>query len=496
MPTQETQVYWHELPVKISPWNTEADLRASMQASREAAEAHQRETEARQAAAVGGLQLTASPLETQRNVRLRLPQKKRTQRTLRASRQKATRHIEQPFNCHNVVAEPHATSLDVLNLIMQHMRQPTISLASFREAIESVSLNFMSLTQQTQQSQSTHPANGPAEETPGHHRRRRDRPAASSVLSQSQHTAGDGGTQPHTAAASSQNQRGAGLMVQVRRSLTLDVIETVCSANHALRFTRLSQAKLAIKQRRVGSRDLEAHRRVVVLADPSEPIFAVMFEVKLATQTEPFVEATLRVDGRSPEVLQRYTREPRRCTEVFVMAHAPTPWRCLFDSVSISTIHNDFAVGVIELVADEEDGASRPQPSEADPLQPSRKRHAEDLLGAGPEEEDFSRPRQAKAAADAEASLPSAVKPVEWLMSYPDPIFKQDTAATGTEGDVAGVRDLVEDPLQDLPRQADQRLLNPSMHRVWYRRLLTRHREHKLQASQGALDDHDAAEME
>ena len=531
MPTEGTQVYWHDLPEKLPPWRDAAELRACIQESKQVATS-----------------ILQPPWDDAgQRPRKRphlLTEHKKVLMEAKRQRTAVVRQLENPRIYRGVVPEPNATPLRVVNLIMTHLGQPAVSYDEANAAVEKVMTYYNTLTQPSQsQAALNDRGSSPSTSSPGRHRRSKSRRkdpvalATTSVLSQTQSTNVFGGAPPARStalSASSQTanhgRRGTGLATELQNSLLLDVVDELGGAR-ALRFKRLSRTDLGDMKWQVTSVEVVPHRRVVLLADRRDPYFVVLFGVPRGVKPEPFVVRALREDGRTPDSLRRYRRTEMPYTQVFCVAPAPVPWRRVWKNISVSAFRNEFAAAVVEVEATEEkeeerahadDGgrgastdaersterkggrtsfangvaahASLISHSRVSPRQ--RAQRAVDLLGAGEEDDEddtadqewLLRPAPGQSAPSPSAERQSSVSDVtaqkaamesRWINEAP--MFEEDDVSAVHNpcsydglgnGDVAAAGQL--DPLQRLPRtDARDRLANAKL-RVWYRRLLTR----------------------
>ncbi|KPI86085.1 hypothetical protein ABL78_4846 [Leptomonas seymouri] len=513
MPTQGTQVYWHQLPEKQPPWRNAAELRTCIQESKHAAVSIQ--------------QTSWSGASHREKKRLRLlTEHEKTLREAKRQRHAIVQQLENPHIYRGVVPELSATPLRVVNLIMSHLGQPNVSFEEADAVVDNVIMNYNALTQQSQsqagvmlgggeggaQPQRIHGESAPTRRSRGPpHRTDPDAAATASVLSQTQPTS-----------SQTPGARGAGLATDMQNSLLLDVVGELCESR-ALCFKRLSRADLGSMKWQVTSVDAVPHRRVVLLADRRDPYFVVLFGLSRGVTPEPYVVAALKEDGRTPDSLQRYSRTEIPYTQVFCVAPAPVPWRRVWKNVSVSAYRNEFAVAVVEVdtveagksdheacaepkdcraagggrVSFAANGSKHLSPSHSgngsvSPLsQHSRSRVA--LLGAD-EEDDLLRPAHPTLAHPVDPPRPTALTSLlaatskttlesKWISGAP--MFEKDELSMSRSrlydgGAVACEEVGYLDPLQRLPRtDARDRASNAKL-RVWYRRLLPRPMESEL----------------
>lgn len=499
MPIKETQVYWHDLPTPRPPWRNVEELKQCVLESKRIAAQMARQQWRSVCGSVPALQSSIP-----RALPSRAEQVSRAERL----RDRATRHIERPVLFRRVVPEPHATPLQVVNLIMEHLRQRPVLTAEAAEVAERVTLHFNMLTQSSQ-----HRREGGASR-PRCNRRgagpRAGGVATESVLSQVQHQddARLGLTSSQATIGTSGGTAGS-LTMALQDSLLLDTVAEFCAAR-GLVFRRLSRADLRGMRHRVSSVEVVPYRRVVVLADRHDPIFAVLFGVSRQVTPEPFVVSALQLDGKTPESIPRYRKAEAPVTQVFCMAPAPVPWRRITTNISVSTLRDEFVVAVIELDEAEEtadadrnrdqvsthrSGAKRGRTGGTGATALPRKMQRQlpvDLLGGDEEEEgEMGLVSDAGEDGDAEAAIilnPAATPTVasssatervplerRWLGSAP--LFSGTTQLAETApGEVAV--EMVDptrgayDPLLNLPRSEGAARRRGSLQRAWYRRLL------------------------
>ncbi|GET92832.1 hypothetical protein, conserved [Leishmania tarentolae] len=499
MPTKETQVYWHGLPTPRPPWRNAEELKQCVLESKRVSAQMARHQWRSVCGAVPSLEKSIS-----RALPSRVEQITRAERL----RDLATRHIERPVMFRRVVPEPHATPLQVVNLIMEHLRQRPVLLAEAAEVAERVTLHFNMLTQSSQR-----PQEGVASRlrcNRGAAGSRGARSATESVLSQVQRQ-----DDTRLGLTSSQATMGTGggtagsLSLALQDSLLLDTVAEFCAVR-GLVFRRLSRSDLRNMRHRVSSVEAVPHRRVVVLADRDAPIFAVLFGVSRQVTPEPFVVSALQLQGKAPESIPRYRKAEAPATQVFCMAPAPVPWRRITTNISVSTLRDEFVVAVIELdeaedTADADKNGEVPThrtgikrdraaatKGDVRPRNVQRQRPV-NLLGGDEEEEEGEMDLISDAGeeGDVEAAViltPEATPAVpsfsdtervplerRWLGSTP--LFSgTPQLAEAALGEVA--RELVDptvgpsDPLLNLPRSEGVARRRGSLHRVWYRRLL------------------------
>ncbi|KPA86345.1 putative class I transcription factor A subunit 2 [Leptomonas pyrrhocoris] len=524
MPTQGSQVYWHQLPEKTPPWRNAAELRTCIQESRQAA------TSILQAAWDG------QHHSGRKRPRL-LSEHERRLQAAKQRRRAIVQQLEDPHIHRGVVPEPHATPLRVVNLIMEHLGQPIVSHAEADAAVDKIVTNYNALTQQSQSqaglrmggrdgrtAESHQNSDGGAPTRRSRRRQRRLDPVAAaskSVLSQTQPTDTLHGTQP----TSSQNPRrhGVGLATDMQNSLLLDVVCELCGPR-ALRFKRLSRADLGSMNWRVTSVEAVPHRRVVLLADRRDPYFAVLFGLARGVTPEPYVVATLQQDGRTPDSLPRYSRTEVPFTQVVCVAPAPVPWRRVWKNISVSAFRNEFAAAVVEVETEESDKGSRGASADAHNVKgssdirasfanskaPHRSSHNNNhrdgslseqqlprgvtLLGDDGEDDDDAEdellpPTAATAAHPSHVSgstgptspldiTKTTTMESKWINTAP--MFEKLAPLMVHSSSLYGYGNMTDedggqlDPLQRLPRtEARDRMANAKL-RVWYRRLLPR----------------------
>lgn len=490
-------MHWYDLPTPRPPWRNAEELRQCVLESKRIAAQMARQ----QWRSVCGV-VPVLPSSIPRAIPSRAEQVSRAERL----RGRATRDIERPVLFRRVVPEPHATPLQVVNLIMEHLRQRPVLTAEAAEVTERVTLHFSMLTQSSQQ-----------REEGGASRPRCNRGGAGSRV-------GGGATESilsqvtqqdatRLALTSSQATIGASggtagsLSMALQDSLLLDTVAEFCAVR-GLVFRRLSRAHLRDMRHRVSSVEAVPHRRVVVLADRHDPIFAVLFGVSRQVMPEPYVVSALQLDGKTPESIPRYRKAEAPVTQVFCMAPAPVPWRRITTNISVSTLRDEFVVAVIELdeagetadadkngdqVSTHRSGAKRGRTaatSEAALPRRMQRQRPVDLLGGDEEEGEMGLVSDAGEDGDDEAAIlnPAATPTVpsssatervplerRWLASAP--LFSGMTQLAETApGEVA--LELVDptrgayDPLLNLPRSEGAARRRGSLQRVWYRRLL------------------------
>ncbi|SYZ69594.1 class_I_transcription_factor_A [Leishmania braziliensis MHOM/BR/75/M2904] len=337
MPTKETQVYWHDLPTPRPPWRNAGELKQCILESRRIAS---------QMAQKQWSSVRSATSRPQRSIP-RVPRSRAEQADRTDQRGRATRRIERPALLRQVVPEPHATPLQVVNLIMEHLRQRPVLAAEAAEVAQRVTLHFNMLTQSSQQ-----PPVGEASLprcSQGDAGFRGARAATESVLSQVQQQDGARlGLTSSQATIGASGGAAESLSMALQDSLLLDTVAEFCAAR-SLAFRRLSRSDLWGMRHRVSSVEAVPHRRVVVLADRYDPIFAVFFAVSRQVTPEPFVVSTLQLDGKTVESIPRYRKAEAPATQVFCMAPAPVPWRRITTNISVSTLRDEFVVAVIEL---------------------------------------------------------------------------------------------------------------------------------------------------
>ncbi|KAG5466896.1 hypothetical protein LSCM1_01073 [Leishmania martiniquensis] len=496
MPTKETQVYWHDLPTPWPPWRNAEELKqcilASRRASAQMAQQHWRNVHGD----------ASSPRSSFPRVQ---PSRAKQGSLADRMRERATRHIERPVVFRRVVPEPHATPLLVVNLIMEHLGQRPVLAEEAAEVVDRVTQHFNTLTQSSQRALGDRLGGGsssPQSSRGGAGSRKRGM-AAESVLSQVQQQ-----DDARVGSAPSQSTFGASggtagpLSIALQDSLLLDTVAEFCAAR-GLVFRRLSRADLRGMRYRVSSVEAVPRRRVVVLADRHDPVFAVLFGVSRHVTPEPFVVSVLKLEGKTPESMQRYRKAEAPVTQVFCMAPAPVPWRRITRSISVSTLRDEFVVAVVELDANEEAATAGESEGEVSSHGNRRKRRCASVAGVnappqkvqrqqtvqllgGDEDEMEDEPGFLSAAdTDGHDEADSAVTPSfasekvplerRWLNSAPlfpgtSRLAEASTGEVMTE--LIGSTNQVEDPLLTLPRSEGAERRRGSHHRVWYRRLL------------------------
>ncbi|CAJ1993128.1 class I transcription factor A subunit 2 [Leishmania donovani] len=496
MPAKETQVYWHDLPAPRPPWRNAEELKQCVLESKRIAAQMARQQWRSVCGAVPALQSSIP-----RALLSRAEQVSRAERL----RDRATRHIERPVLFRRVVPEPHATPLQVVNLIMEHLRQRPVLTAEAAEVAERVTLHFKMLTQSSQ-----HRREGGASRprcNRGGAGPRGGGTATESVLSQVQEQ--DDTRLGLTSSQATIGGTAGSLSMALQDSLLLDTVAEFCAARELV-FRRLSRADLRDMRHRVSSVEAVPYRRVVVLADRHDPIFAVLFGVSRQVTPEPFVVSALQLDGKTPESIARYRKTEAPVTQVFCMAPAPVPWRRITTNISVSTLRDEFVVAVIERDEDEEtagadkngdqvlthrSGAKRGRTAVTSAAARPRKMQRQrlvDLLGGDEEEEgEMGLVSDAGEDGDAEAAVilnpaatPTVVSssatervPLErrWLGSAP--LFSgttqlAETAPGEVAVELAGPTRGAYDPLLNLPRSEGAARRRGSLQRAWYRRLL------------------------
>ncbi|KAG5467441.1 hypothetical protein CUR178_01084 [Leishmania enriettii] len=504
MPTKKTQVYWHDLPTPRPPWRNAEELKQCVLESRRVTA----QIEQQRWRHVRG---DASFLRA--SVPRVLPSRVRLAGRADRMRHRATRQIECPAVFRRVVPEPHATPLQVVNLIMEHLRQRPVLSAEAVEVVERVTLHFNTLTQSSQRPVAGRSAGGGSQPpcSDGCAGSRDLGVATASVLSQVQQQ--DGARvvlTPSQATVGASGGTVGSLSMALQDSLLLDTVAEFCAAR-GLVFRRLSRADLRGMHHRISSVEAVPHRRVVLLADRHDPIFAVLFGVSRQVTPEPFVVSALQLDGKTPESMQRYRKAEASVTQVFCMAPAPVPWRRITRNISVSTLRDEFAVAVVELDGSEEsagadkfdygfssDGIAKkrrcaPATSVNAPLRRAKRQRTVDLLGGDEEEMEYERDFLSAAGTDGheeatiilEPEVTSSLKsssgaervPLErrWLESaplFPAAAQRAEASARGVATEPTDLANQEDDPLLTLPRSEGAARRRGSHHRVWYRRLL------------------------
>ncbi|KAK7201287.1 class I transcription factor A, subunit 2 [Novymonas esmeraldas] len=492
MPCKETQVYWHELPTPHPPWKTAEEMRLCVLESRRATA-----QEGRRAWHGGGSAASPSRVMAPRALLTRAQISNRSTHL----RMSSTLRVERPALYKGVVAEPHATPLRVVNLIMEHLQQRLVTVNEAAEVVERVALHFSTLTQSSQC-----PPAGKSGGQSARPRRSRSARVMESVLSQTQTQDNvRGGHASSQSTATVGGAAAASLSLALHDSLVLSAIEEFCDAR-GLVFRRLTKTDLHGMRHRISTVEAVPHRRVVLLADRSDPVFAVMFGMSRRTTPEPFVVATLALDGKTPASLRRYQKEETRVTQLFCMAPAPVPWRRAVKNISISTLRDEFAVASIEVDGGEMEGPYHRSRSDAldagtGAAPSSRKRRRNDsveLIGAEEEEEEEEDAGaisehandgevnmvNGSAASAASVLLSTTCVPLEHRCLGKVPLFSSPSGVSDDD-DAAVSRGLatpspssppvdVEDPLLRLPRSEGATQRRNPRHRVWYYRLLPR----------------------
>ncbi|KAG5492735.1 hypothetical protein JKF63_01315 [Porcisia hertigi] len=505
MPTKDTQVYWYDLPTPKSPWRNAEELKQWLLASKRVT------TQMTQHQWRNGCVAVQPP-----QIPARRALESRTEKPNRADRMRdrVTWQIERPLVFRRVVPEPHATPLQVVNLIMEHLKQRPVLLAEAAEVAERVTFHFNTLTQSSQ----VHSM--PAPEGAVSRARRGRRGAGSfggasateSVLSQVQQY-----DDMRPGPSYSQATNGAGgntvgsLSVVLQDSLLLDTMAEFCAARK-LTLRRLSRADLRAMRYRVSSLETVPHRRVVMLADRHDPVFVVLFGVSRQVTPEPFVVSALQMDGKTPESVPRYRKAKAPLTQLFCMAPAPVPWRRITTNISVSTLRDEFVVAVIELSDSEETadaGSNRKGKSphrsgekldcaaddSADsPPHKMQRQEPVDLLGDDREESLCNQGPDANAGGggneapiipspEASANSPRSSSPESlplerrWLDSaplFPNTARLAETAPLNLRAELMDSSNGVCDPLLSLPRLEGATRRRGSFHRAWYRRLLSK----------------------
>ncbi|KAG5466354.1 hypothetical protein LSCM4_01503 [Leishmania orientalis] len=503
MPTKNTQVYWHDLPTPRPPWRNAEELKQCVLESRRVAA----QIEQQRWRNVRG---DASSLRT--SIPRVLQSRARLAGRADRMRHRATRHIEYPVVFRRIVPEPHATPLQVVNLIMEHLRQRPVLSAEAAEVVERVTLHFNTLTQSQRPVVGRSAGGGSRLPCSDGCAGSRDLGVVTaSVLSQvQQQNDARVGLTPSQATIGASGGTVGSLSMALQDSLLLDTVAEFCAAR-GLAFRRLSRADLRGMHHRISSVEAVPHRRVVLLADRHDPIFAVLFGVSRQVTPEPFVVSALQLDGKTPKSMQRYRKAEAPVTQVFCMAPAPVPWRRITRNISVSTLRDEFVVAVVELDGSEEaagaeefddgfwsDGSRKkrrcaPAPSANAPPRRAKRQRTVDLLGVDEEEMEDERDFLSAAGTDGhgeatiilnpedtsslKASSDAEQVPLErrWLESaplFPGAAQRAEASARGVATELTDMANDEDDPLLTLPRSEGTARRRGSHHRVWYRRLL------------------------
>lgn len=498
MPTQETQVYWYDVPTPKAPWRSPEELQRCVQESKElmAQQVQQRWHSEHDTNFAATHRSNRTPVLRPRS---RLLAAARHRRALAAKR------LEEPAVAQGVVPEPDATPLRVVNLIMEHLHQRPVLHAEAAEVVENVAQHFAVLTQPSQRA----PAN-PFDDA-GHnspHRRRRRDTAVESLLSQLQQDEGPSGPSASQATA---GVAGA-LSAALQDSLLLDALGAFCAAR-GLAFQRLTRAELRGMQYRVTSLEAVPHRRVVVLADRFDYSFVVLFGVERRKTPELFVRRALERADHKASWARRYARPAARLTQVFCMAPAPMPWRRVARNMSINALRDEFVVAVIEVRDDADaDTVTEDERDAQDTAPPRKRQRATELLGAEDESVTTAGSRgrtsqgsvsdggrdsasadlwpssrgasRLRGGAAVDPAAPESSLDVRWLSRQP--LFTRTATTANTVGTplhgswvgrggegTAAAASAAPDPLLSLPR-ADATTHRRGSRRLalWYRRLL------------------------